>query len=177
MTLPSAPNCLDTPHTPTNFHTVADQLSRALGPYPVILRRNGLLRVLYASVDVPSTAVHVGFYGGPRFQIEKFTVAVLEAVMTMGPHHNGRTLVTLLMRDGITETGATLTSRLAIGRENTETVLNRMRRLTASGLVRRVTLPKDLLLKRPHEIAWGLTEAGERMALDICRRHGWEWRL
>lgn len=174
MTLPSAPNRLDTPRMPINFQEVADQLSRALGPYPVILRRNGLLRVLYASVHIPSTAVHVGFHGGPKFQIEKFVMAVLEAVVTMGPHRNDATLVTLLMRDGMAEGGATLTSRLAIGRESTETVLNRMRRLTASGLVRRVALPKDSRLKRPHEVAWGLTERGKLSAHNICWRHGWK---
>lgn len=77
-------------------------------------------------------------------------------------------------KDRLSEGGATLTSRLAIGRESTETVLNRMRRLTASGLVRRVALPKDSRLKRPHEVAWGLTERGKLSAHNICWRHGWK---
>lgn len=182
MKFPRAPMRLENPPLPDNYDGVADQLSKAFGPYPVILRRNGLLDILYASMATPLTAIRVGLHGGPRFNPNLFADTVRWAVREMGPHPNDWTLATLYMRMLFMtdasylprpDQGAASTGKLSFNGEKSEKTLNRLRRLEKAALVYRVRDAPDVHRTKSHELVWYLTEEGKRAAVRVMGRYGW----
>lgn len=155
---------------PANYKDTLHQLLMALGPYPVILRRNGLLAVLYRSSYTPRAAMEIGHFGGPRFSsaMTGFHEAVRSAQLRLGPHPTDWTLATMYKLAVGHGSRPALTTELSFDRENLDSTYNRMRRLEKAGMVGRAKLGAGSTQE------WVLTEDGFQKAAVVAL--AWRWR-